>query len=197
MKDHNPKVVGRVTAPKGFESTLDHVYFWAEPGSFVEKSCPVVIRSTVQAEGGFRDVEFIAVVDEARYQSVSETIHEDRLRSMDGPASPPHGVQEDGTAYYKAQVLKSNPDLLVAPTGGSEVRLATDQQAREAYGMDEIEWGIPFGLIRAGAERTAGPLLVDPAYSLGENGAHLNMNGTSGIATKTSALNPQMRAAVP
>ena len=187
-------VVGRITAPKGFESSPEEAHFWADPGQRIEKACPVVITS--DPGGGEGPVEFLGVVDEVRYQSSEDSIHEDRLRCQRGPDVTPPGGQVEGTAYFRVQVLKTKPDLLVAPVAGSLVRRATPEEAQEAYGMDGITRGIPFGLLRAGAIQTAGPLLIDAAYALGENGAHLNANGTSGVATKTSALLTFIRSAL-
>ena len=189
------ELIGRTVAPEKMASTLEEVYFWADYGSMVEKSTPVTITSTVQLEGAEEEVVFLGVVDEASYQSSTESIHDDRRRYEDDPSSEPYGVREEGTAFYKVQILKTRPDLHIPPKADAVVRRASVDEAQEAYGMDEIDGGIPVGLLRAGARATAGPFLMDPAFIYGENGAHINANGTSGIAVKTTTLLTFMRAA--
>lgn len=66
--------------------------------------------------------------------------------------------------------------------------LATPQEAREGYGVDEMKQRLDVGLLKNGGERTVGPAYIDLDFLLGANGGHLNVNGISGVGTKSTFL---------
>lgn len=179
------EIIGRIIAPAGKEATLEHFYFWAPAHEWVEKTQHVVAEC---AFGDDRVVRIFAVVDEAIYVDMTESVHTDRHRRLnEDPSVEVEGPIEDGTAYYKASILVTDPPVYIAPRSGAPVRLATPEEIAFARGFHRIGIGIPVGLIRNGAQGTAGPAYLDHAFLSGENGAHLNIGGTSGIATKSSA----------
>jgi uncharacterized protein len=179
------RVLGRVIAPPGKEATLESFYFWARPEDWVEKPQHILVESDY---GEGRVVRFFGVVDDAAYVEMSESVHVDRMRRDEMPTRELEGGMEEGTAYYKASILASDPEVLIPPRGGSVVRAASREEVAFAYGFDRIRIPIPLGLLRNGARTTIGPAMIDAAYLLGENGAHMNTNGISGVATKTSTL---------
>ncbi|MGJ8454094.1 ATP-binding protein [Pseudothermotoga sp. U03pept] len=72
----------------------------------------------------------------------------------------------------------------VPPPPGTEVFMAKDQEVDVALGFDELikqDTAVPVGVFKNGR-----PAYVDVRYILGENGAHINISGQSGVASKTS-----------
>ncbi len=73
------------------------------------------------------------------------------------------------------------PEVFVPPRPGQEVRIAEDDERERALFFDRMERKVPVGLARNGE-----PLWVNFEFINGERGAHVNISGISGVATKTS-----------
>src|SRR5690606_28713176 len=157
---------------------------WARPESWVEKTQVVAVECSYPTG---RKAKFYGVVDEAAFVENNASVHHDRLRREE-PGALGGPVDEEGTSYYKVNLLAVDPDVYIPPVAGAPVYLASVAEAAYAYGFDKIKQSAPIGLLKNGANNHAGPALIDLSFLLGENGAHLNINGVSGVATKTSAM---------
>ena len=73
------------------------------------------------------------------------------------------------------------PEIFVPPRPGQPVRIAVDQERDRALFFDRMERRVPVGMARSGE-----PLWVNLDFVNGERGAHVNISGISGVATKTS-----------
>ena len=67
------------------------------------------------------------------------------------------------------------------PLPGTEVRRATGAERDEALDLVDVERRLPAGLSRDGE-----PVVLDLDFIDGTKGAHVNISGISGVATKTS-----------
>ncbi|MCD6449623.1 MAG: ATP-binding protein [Thermotogaceae bacterium] len=82
----------------------------------------------------------------------------------------------------------------VPPIPGSAVYLAEDEEIATGLSFDEImekERALPVGILDNGY-----PAYIDLDYILGENGAHINISGQSGVASKTSYMTFLMRSLI-
>ena len=89
----------------------------------------------------------------------------------------PAGVAESA----QITATRFEPEVFVPPRPGQEVRIATDDERDQALFFDRMEQKLPVGLARNGE-----PLWVNLDFVNGERGAHVNISGISGVATKTS-----------
>jgi hypothetical protein len=82
-----------------------------------------------------------------------------------------------------AQVTSTRfePEVFVPPSPGQPVRIATGDERDKALFFDRMEERFPVGLARNGE-----PLWVNFEFLNGARGAHVNISGISGVATKTS-----------
>jgi DNA helicase HerA-like ATPase len=82
-----------------------------------------------------------------------------------------------------AQVLTTrvDPEIWVPPTPGSAVRRASGRERDAALSFDAMQRKLPLGLGRDGR-----PLYANVDFIDGTRGAHINISGISGVATKTS-----------
>jgi hypothetical protein len=82
-----------------------------------------------------------------------------------------------------AQVTSTRfePEVFVPPSPGQAVRIATGDERDKALFFDRMEQRFPVGLARNGE-----PLWVNFEFLNGDRGAHVNISGISGVATKTS-----------
>ncbi|MGB9790673.1 MAG: ATP-binding protein [Thermotoga caldifontis] len=101
------------------------------------------------------------------------------------PASPIFLATVMTTRMLKIEDGRIVPDApQVPPPPGAAVDLAREEEIDTALGFDEIiqkHYAIPIGVFRNGR-----PAYADVRYVLGENGAHINISGQSGVAAKTS-----------
>lgn len=79
------------------------------------------------------------------------------------------------------QVTRVVPEVFVPPLPGAEVRRATDAERDAALDFESVERKLPAGL-----SRDDEPILLDLDFIDGTKGAHINISGISGVATKTS-----------
>ena len=173
--------IGRVGAPPQKEATSSNFCFWIPPDGLVEKTQLITCKSKIAG----KTYTFYGIIDEVYRQS--------RQRSMGGEVDEADGdvyhqppFENDGFTYASASILRS--EVFTPPQERSPVYLAGPDEARIAYGADEIENGLEIGLIKNGANHIAGPGLIDLDYLLGTNGGHANVNGSAGRGTKSSFL---------
>jgi DNA helicase HerA-like ATPase len=79
------------------------------------------------------------------------------------------------------QPTRFEPEVLLPPRPGSPVRLATEHERDTALSFDTVDRRLPAGLSRSDE-----PVFLDLDFIDGTKGAHINISGISGVATKTS-----------
>ena len=87
----------------------------------------------------------------------------------------------DVSEAAQIQVTRVVPETFVPPLPGTEVRKAVGTERDEALDMAEVDHKLPAGLTRDGQ-----PVMLDLEFIDGTKGAHVNISGISGVATKTS-----------
>lgn len=73
------------------------------------------------------------------------------------------------------------PEVFVPPRPGQPVRIAEGEEREQALFFDRMERKVPVGVARNGES-----LWVNFEFINGDRGAHVNISGISGVATKTS-----------
>lgn len=79
------------------------------------------------------------------------------------------------------QVTRVVPEVFVPPLPGAAVRKATHDERAAALDFEAVDRKLPAGLSRDNE-----PLYLDVDFLDGTKGAHVNISGISGVATKTS-----------
>jgi DNA helicase HerA-like ATPase len=79
------------------------------------------------------------------------------------------------------RVTRVEPEVFVPPLPGREVRRASGLDRDRALFFDAMERRLPIGLSRDGE-----PVFANLDFLDGTRGAHVNISGISGVATKTS-----------
>ncbi|MCU1466624.1 MAG: ATPase [Actinomycetia bacterium] len=88
-----------------------------------------------------------------------------------------------GETVEAAEVLTTrfDPEVFVPPRPGSEVRRAAGNERDVALFFDQMKSRLPIGLGRDGL-----PMYLNLDFLDGTRGAHVNISGISGVATKTT-----------
>jgi hypothetical protein len=81
----------------------------------------------------------------------------------------------------EVQLLRTSPELWLAPDPGAEVHRATGAHRDTALFLDQMVAPLAVGL-----DQSNEPVHVDFAFVNGTKGGHVNISGISGVATKTS-----------
>jgi len=120
-------------------------------------------------------VHFYGVVDEVRRRL--EGVQFDGDTELVAQGLLPAGIS------YAAHVLvtRVEPEEFIPPGPGDAVYLASGEALAKALYLDNMEAPLPAGVLRNGE-----PGYLNFDFISGQKGAHINISGISGIATKTS-----------
>ncbi len=176
-------VIGKTVATRELPNTSDTFYFWGARGNTNIQLGNLVACVNMRGEVIF------GVINEVRnYLDIDNFIVDYISHDFGNPdADPPTKVPE--VLVAKCQFILSTKDQ-VRPVERADVYFASPEGIEFALGMDIYKGedkGLPIGVFENGdGEMT--PLLLDESFLLGPEGAHLNISGISGLATKTSMV---------
>ncbi len=148
--------------------------FWVyvNPEHYLQLDDVVHVQSHLP---GGDSIDVYGVVDEVKAQHEGVTFHSDVQLASDG-------VLPVATAVAAhVSVTRVEPEIFVPPTPGTEVHRAHGAARDAALFFDGMKTRVPFGMSRAGE-----PIFGNMEFLDGTRGAHINISGISGVATKTS-----------
>lgn len=162
--------VGRVLG-KDDAHPLD---FWVgvSEDSYLQLDDVVAVNTIVPGRG---DITLYGVVDKVRARHEGARFDSDVFLEAEGVL--PLGV---ATAAHVA-VTRIEPEVFVPPRPGNEVARATEAELERALYFDRMERRFIAGQTREGQKIFGNLDFLD-----GSRGAHVNISGISGVATKTS-----------
>lgn len=134
-----------------------------------------VIQVETARPDGLGDVRFYGVVDHVR------TLHEGAQFDTDTFLAKDGSLPVNISYAAHVQVTRIEPEEYLPPQPGDPVRLAAGVDLDMALHFDQMDTRIPAGVMRNG--ETA---FFNFSFVNGEKGAHINISGVSGVATKTS-----------
>ncbi len=120
-------------------------------------------------------VNFYGVVDHVR------TIHEGTQFDTDTFLVTTGSMPVNVSYAAHIQVTRIEPEEYLPPQPSDAVYLAEDENLRFALNFDGMKQRISAGIMRNGS-----PAYLNYEFIDGTKGAHVNISGISGVATKTS-----------
>ena len=148
--------------------------FWVavSPDQFLQLDDVVALERTPP---GRSPVRIYGVVSQVRARHEGAKFDSDVFLVEDGilPAEVSEAAQVLATRF--------EPEVFVPPLPGQEVRKATGEERDEALFFDGMTKRLPAGLSREDE-----PVHMNLEFLDGTRGAHVNISGVSGVATKTS-----------
>jgi len=185
MQTQRP-IIGRISATVNQPTTSDTFYFWLEPSQIVNPFDIVEAEQVAPNSGASRT--FGLVVDLAH--STDAPAHLSNFISSDfGQVNIQPNTVRQGTTVARVAVLANDQDIYMPVPCDRKVYFADEKAIHIALGVDTVPdmYRIPAGLIRmSNGERAV--VYLDERYVLGPEGAHVNITGISGLATKTSYI---------
>jgi hypothetical protein len=140
----------------------------------------------VEAET-FRDSKTYGLVMNLEHTTDANTHLSNYISNNFGEATEDPQTPRQGTTVAKCAVLSNTAEIYMPVPSEARIRFADEKGILKALGADAIaeDKKIPAGVIEM-SNGTQAPCFLDARYLLGPEGAHMNISGISGLATKTS-----------
>ena len=177
------KTIGLSSATANQPNTSDEFRFWLAPEEIVNPFDIVEAEQTAP-EGSSRTFGIVTTLD----HSTDAPTHLSNFISNDfGQVTVEPNTVRQGTTVAHVAVLSNDKDIYMPVMNDRPVRFADEAGIHVALGIDQIaeRYRIPAGLIEM-SNGTRSIVYLDSRYILGPEGAHVNITGISGLATKTS-----------
>lgn len=177
-------VIGRIAATEKNPTTIDDFYFWTSI-DMILNPFDVIKVSHVNDSITFGVIEEIShITDSASY--LTSYISNDF-----GDVDVKPNTQRIGMNYVRAKVVGNNKNIYIPVRDGEKVSLADANEIKQALGLSNIKHPLVCGYLEmyesAGQDRKVSlPIHFNSHFLIGPEGAHLNISGISGLASKTS-----------
>jgi len=186
-KREEGEIIGKTTATERFPNTVEQFYFWVEPGKIVNPFDFVSVEHV-------KETTTIGLISSMKLITDAQSHLTDFVSSEFGKVESKPQTPRIETIVAEAKVMANISErfpieVLMPVSSNKIVRFATADEVRAGLGLLTVEEQkrLPIGLIEM-SNRTQVLVYVDSDYLLGPQGAHLNISGITGLATKTSYL---------
>lgn len=175
-------IIGKVSATQYNPSSADEFTFWLKDDVII---APFDLVAVENVSGSTT----VGVIKDICHTTDSPSHIANYVSSDFGVVDKDATTPRLGTTYAVAEVVNNSQEVYMPLRDGGLVRYAEADEIREALGIDGIpeDRKIPAGFLRM-SNGTSVPVNFDSAFLIGPEGAHLNVSGISGLATKTSYI---------
>jgi len=175
------KKIGKIIATEKVPTTVDEFFFWTDK-KLIIKPFDVIKVTHLNSSVTFGVVEEIShLTDEASFLAgfISSNFGEVEAKSY---------TNRIGMNYIKARVVGNTKNIYTPVLDGAIVELAEKKDVTKALGLENIKNPLPCGIIEMyeGEDKIKIPVNFNSHFLIGPEGAHLNISGISGLASKTS-----------
>ena len=179
--------IGRVVATEKKPTTTRSVRFWLERDVELK---PFDFVRLIGPENRDPDIgQFYAIIDEIKQVSDEPSPLSSFISADFGDSTIKSRISRVVTTYADATVLFNTKDIEMPVPHGSAVYWPEIDGVRMALGILDYNHRVPAGYITMsgpGQQAITIHVDMDADYLIGPEGAHLNISGISGLATKTS-----------
>lgn len=178
------KKIGKVIATEKNPSTIDEFYFWTKTDLILNPFDVVKINHIKNS------ISF-AVIEEISHITDAANFLANYISSDFGDIESDGNTYRVGMNYVKARVIGNTKNIYIPLQNDSIVFLATKDEISLSLGLSDVESPIVCGYIDMyegieGVDSIRIPVKMDSRFLIGPEGAHLNISGISGLASKTS-----------
>ena len=173
--------IGKVIATEKQPSTIENFTFWTKKDLKLKPFDVVVVEH-------INDSKTFGVIEEISHMTDSPSALAGFISSDFGDTDSKSYTDRIGMNYVKCKVVGNDKDVYIPVQEGKKVYLATATEIKMALGLDQVKNPIPAGYIKMyeGANEQILPVNFNSHFLIGPEGAHLNISGISGLASKTS-----------
>lgn len=176
------KLIGRVMATEKSPTTMDEFNFWTNSDLKLH-AFDIVKVEHIEGSYTFGVIENISHITDAQSFLTSFISNDFGDVDTDEPTI------RVGMNYAKAKVSFNSRNLYTPVHNNAKVYLATVDEITMALGLDRIQNPLVCGsltMYEGTTEEETLPVCLNSKFLLGPEGAHLNISGISGLASKTS-----------
>lgn len=177
-------VIGRVVATENHPTTIDDFIFWTDPELILNPFDTVKVQH-VNNSFSYGVIEDIAhITDAASFLT-------NFISSDFGDVTAEENTLRVGMNYVTAKVVCNTENIYIPLQSNAKVMLATAEEINYALGLNDIRNPLVCGYLEMyegtkGCEKVTLPVNLNSKFIIGPEGAHLNISGISGLASKTS-----------
>ena len=173
--------IGKVIATEKQPSTIEEFTFWTNKDLKL-KPFDVVVVDHIQ------DSKTFGVVEEISHMTDSPSALAGFISSDFGDVNSTSYTNRIGMNYVKCKVVGNDANIYIPVQEGKKVYLASESEIAMALGLDQVKHKLPAGFIEMyeGSNQKTLPVFFNSHFLIGPEGAHLNISGISGLASKTS-----------
>lgn len=177
-------LIGRVLATEKNPTTIDDFTFWTDP-ELILNPFDIVKVAHVNDSYSYGVIEDIAHITDAS-SFLTNFISNDF-----GNVEVEEPTLRVGMNYVKAKVICNEKNIYIPLQNNAKVMLATAEEINYALGLRDIQNPLVCGYLEMyegtkNCEKVTLPVNLNSKFIIGPEGAHLNISGISGLASKTS-----------
>lgn len=180
------ETIGRIIATEKQPSTIEEFTFWTRKDLKLKPFDVVVVDHIKDANG--EESKTFGVVEEISHMTDSPSALAGYISSDFGDVDANTYTERIGMNYVKCKVVGNDKGIYIPVQEGKKVHLADEEQIMEALGLKDVKNPLPAGYIDMydGENKKTLPVFFNSHFLIGPEGAHLNISGISGLASKTS-----------
>lgn len=181
------KQIGKIVATEKMPTTVDEFYFWTDKERIIKPFDVVKVDHIPPSGSNINSITF-GVVEEISHFTDSPSFLAGYISSDFGDVTHKPNTERIGMNYVKAKVVGNTEGIFTPVLDGHVVSLAEEEDIKKALGLDEIKNKLPCGYIDMyePPNNIRIPVHFNSHFLIGPEGAHLNISGISGLASKTS-----------
>lgn len=181
------KLIGKIAATEKNPTTIDEFYFWTST-DLILSPFDLVKVDHINSSKTF------GVIQEIFHITDSSSYLTNYISSDFGNVEITTNTERIGMNYVKAKFCYNDQDIYIPVRNESNVYLASQEEVALALGLDNIENPIVCGSIemyggtKDPKDKVCLPVNLNSHFLIGPEGAHLNISGISGLASKINSL---------
>lgn len=177
-------LIGRVLATEKHPTTIDDFTFWTDPELILNPFDIVKVQHV-------NDSYSYGVIEDISHITDASSFLTNFISSDFGDVQAEGNTLRIGMNYVKAKVVCNNKNIYIPLQSNAKVMLATAKEINFALGLNDIQNPLVCGYLEMydgtkDCEKVTLPVNLNSKFIIGPEGAHLNISGISGLASKTS-----------
>lgn len=180
----NNKIIGKIAATENRPTTIDEFYFWTSKNLILNPFDVIKVDH-------INNSTTYGVVEEISHITDTPSYLTSYISNDFGDVEAVSNTERIGMNYIKAKVVGNTKNIYIPVTNGSQVSMANKLEVESALGLDNVKNPLTCGYIQMyesadETNRVTLPISLNSDFIIGPEGAHLNISGISGLASKTS-----------
>lgn len=176
------KSIGKVMATEKSPTTMDKFTFWTD------SNCKLHAFDIIKVKH-IEDSYSFGVVENISHITDAQSFLTSFISNDFGDVNVISPTERVGMNFVEASVTYNDKGIYIPVHNDSEVYLASVDEITKALGLDKVQNQLVCGSLKM-YEGTKNekiiPVYLNSKFILGPEGAHLNISGISGLASKTS-----------